>query len=373
MTVTFFINYLNHHQLPVADELYRLLGENFHFVATFPRNPEELKGGEDYSPRQYCLLPSENSSHKEKAIELNLSSDVCVYGAGNLDWERERAKTDKLSFEISERWFKRGLVNVLSPRLLKWWWLYQTKLRNKPFYKLCASAFTASDCRKLMTFRNRCYKWGYFTEIPQKSEPKRINAVPRIMWCGRLIRLKHLDHVIKVAYQLKTEGYDFSIEVYGDGVLRNSAEQLIHELSVGDCVKLMGNVPNHQILEAMYNSDIFLFTSDRHEGWGAVVNEAMSSGCCVVGSDAIGSIPFLINDGQNGLIYRDGDINSLHSKVKYLLNDPDECRKIGQQAAFDLQNVWSPRMAACNLLSLIDGLSTHQNVKIKVGPCSKAN
>ena len=29
MTVTFFINYLNHHQLPVADELYRLLGENF--------------------------------------------------------------------------------------------------------------------------------------------------------------------------------------------------------------------------------------------------------------------------------------------------------------------------------------------------------
>lgn len=44
MTVSFFFNYLNHHQVCVADEMYGILGEDFTFVATLPRKGQELKG-----------------------------------------------------------------------------------------------------------------------------------------------------------------------------------------------------------------------------------------------------------------------------------------------------------------------------------------
>ena len=372
MTVTFFINYLNHHQLPVADEMYRLLGDNFRFVATYPRSVSELKGGEDYSGRPYCLLPAENIEHEKLARRLNLTSDVCIYGAGNLGWEAERAATGRLSFEISERWFKRGIINLLSPRLMEWWWLYQTKLRNKPFYKLCASAFTASDCRKLRTFKNRCFKWGYFTMLPVFSQSKPINRIPQIMWCGRLIGLKHPEHAIETARRLKKQGCRFVLNIYGDGQLRYDIQQLISRLSLDDCVRLKGNVPNSQILSAMRESDIFMFTSDRQEGWGAVVNEAMSAGCCVIGSDAIGSVPYLITDRTNGLIYRNGNLNSLYSKVKYALENMDKVRAMGQIAARDMSETWSPRNAANSLMQLIDYLNGGESLLPPSGPCSKA-
>lgn len=374
MKVTFFINYLNHHQLPVADEMYKILGDDFHFVATYPRNPEELKGGFDYSDRPYCLLPAERKTDYQKAHQLNIESDVCVFGAGNLDWERERATTDKLSFEISERWFKRGLINILSPRLIKWWWLYQTKLRKKPFYKLCASAFTASDCNKLLTFRNRCFKWGYFTHLPEYSPRlnKTADNIIRIMWCGRLIPLKHADHLIEASHKLINTGYRFAVDIYGDGPCKQALQHLIDSKDLSDIISLRGNISNKDVLDEMRKSEIFVFTSDRKEGWGAVVNEAMSSGCCIVGSDAVGSVPYLISHDVNGLKYRDGNISSLADTLRSLLDNPKKCRELGKQAAIDIREIWSPKRAANNLIQLIDSLLTGKVSIPEGGPCSKA-
>lgn len=373
MKVTFFINYLNHHQLPVADEMYKILGDDFHFVATYPRNPEELKGGFDYSDRPYCLLAAELKEDCQKAHQLNIESDVCVFGAGNLDWECERATTDKLSFEISERWFKRGIINIFSPRLIKWWWLYQTRLRKKPFYKLCASAFTARDCNRLFTFKDKCFKWGYFTQIPECiTRLSKTSDNIRIMWCGRLIPLKHADHLIEASYRLIDAGYKFSIDIYGDGPCKQELQHLIDSKNLSNVIHLRGNISNNEVLEEMNKCEIFVFTSDRNEGWGAVVNEAMSSGCCVVGSDAIGSVPYLINHDVNGLKYRNGSISYLADNLRVLLDNPEKCRALGKQAAIDIREVWSPKRAANNLIQLIDRLLTGDASIPEIGPCSKA-
>lgn len=378
MTITFFINYLNHHQLPIADEMYKLLGNNFHFVATFVRDKSELKGGIDYSDRPYCLLPAERSNDLQLAHELNLKSDVCVFGAGNLQWEKERAQNcpNKLSFEISERWLKKGYINLLSPHLIKWWWIYQTTLRNKPFYKLCASAYTAIDCFKLLTFKNRCYKWGYFTAVPHLGEEDRNSKISSgmvsLMWCARFINWKHPEIPIKLAKILKDEGYKFVINMYGDGPKRKEMQQLVDFLGVKDVVFLKGNRANMEILQAMRQSDLFLFTSNKEEGWGVVVNEAMSCQCCVVGSREAGAVPYLIEDGYNGYTYECLNLGSLHKKVKYLLDNPNERLRFAQNAYQDMVGIWNPVTAARNLLQLIDDLISCRETSITNGPCSKA-
>ena len=48
------------------------------------------------------------------------------------------------------------------------------------------------------------------------------------------------------------------------------------------------------------------------EGWGAVLNEAMNSGCACIASHAIGSAGFLIEHGENGFVYRDGDMDDFY-------------------------------------------------------------
>ena len=122
----------------------------------------------------------------------------------------------------------------------------------------------------------------------------------------------------------------------------------------------------------MREHEIFLFTSDKNEGWGAVANEAMSNGCVLVGSSAIGSVPFLLKDGVNGCIFRSGDIDSLTTKVEWLLNHKEERKQISIKAYNTMNNLWSPKQAAERFLKLAECLSKGMETPFIEGPCSKA-
>ena len=123
----------------------------------------------------------------------------------------------------------------------------------------------------------------------------------------------------------------------------------------------------------MEEASIFLFTSDRYEGWGAVLNEAMNSGCAVVASHAIGSVPFLINDGKNGLIYRSGDIEDLYKKVKYLIDNKEKTAELGKNAYYAITDLWNAETAAERFKQLVQVINAGgADDLFNDGPCSKA-
>lgn len=337
-----------------------------------------LKSGgyDDFSSRPYVLQAWKDDASKKKAEELCVNADVAIFGADSLDYQIIRAKTGKLSFEASERWLKKGILNLLSPRLLRNMWYYHTLFRKKPVYKLCSSAYAAGDQYKMFSFKDRCYKWGYFTRVDdydiEASLDKRKDAVFRLMWCARFLKWKHPEMAIKLAARLKAKDYAFTLDMYGSGVELERMQLLARQLDVTDVVRFCGNLPNDQILEQMRCHDIFLFTSDRNEGWGAVANEAMSNGCVLVGSDAIGSVPFLVKDGENGCVFKSCDLDSLMNKVEYLLNNRTEIRRLAVNGYLTMKTVWSPENAARNLMTLIDDLRNGRDTSVADGPCSKA-
>lgn len=377
MQIVFYTNFINHHQVLVADELYRSSGGRYLFIETMPMFDWLKKGGyEDYSSRPYVIQAWKDDASKKKAEELCVNADVAVFGADSLDYLTMRAKTGKLSFEVSERWLKKGILNLLSPRLLRNMWYYHTLFRKKPVYKLCSSAYAAGDQYKMLSYKDRCYKWGYFTRVDdydiEESLDKRQDAVFRLMWCARFLKWKHPELAIKLAARLKAKGYAFTLDMYGSGVELEGMQHLARRLDVTDVVRFCGNLPNDRILEQMRSHDMFLFTSDRNEGWGAVANEAMSNGCVLVGSDAIGSVPFLLKDGENGCVFKSCDLDSLMEKVEYLLNDRAEMRRMAINGYITMKTVWSPENAARNLMTLIDDLQNGRDTSVADGPCSKA-
>ena len=149
-------------------------------------------------------------------------------------------------------------------------------------------------------------------------------------------------------------------------------------------MKFRGTMPNEQLMREMRKHDIFLFTSDRNEGWGAVANECMANGCVLVASDAIGSVPYLVKDGVNGLVFRSAStktcfdnpdqkaLDELTEKVAWLLDNKERMKEMQRKAVRTMQEVWSPKRAALNLLQLIDDLQNGRGTSIKEGPCSKA-
>lgn len=169
MNIIFFSNFINHHQANVADELYILTNGNYTFVELCPIYDWLLKGGySDLSSRPYVLQAWKNKENMDKALKLLYSADVALFSCPeSLSYEVMRAKTGKLTFDVSERWLKRGWLNLVSPRLQRYFWKYYTVFSHQNVYKLCSSAFACGDHYKLHSFKDKCYKWGYFTKVDE--------------------------------------------------------------------------------------------------------------------------------------------------------------------------------------------------------------
>lgn len=388
MKLVFYSLVLNHHQVCVADEFYNVIGDDFVFVET--TYCRDQKGAlEDYSNRPYLVKAWESAEAWSHAMQLALTAEVCFFGGyEGLVFQKARLKRNLLSFDVSERWLKQGFLNLFSRSIFKMFVTYHfARWKNKPIYKLCQSAFAANDQRRLLTYSNKCYKWGYFTKIEKDeinalvSSSSTLNEV-QLIWCARYLKLKHPELPVLLAQRLKDKGYKFHLNMYGDGEYREHTEQLVNELGIGDCVSIHGNVPNNQLREAMKKSDIFLFTSDRHEGWGAVANESLSCGCVLVASDAIGSSLYLILNGYNGYMYNSAKTNTgfanpdLHSlgdltnKVTKLLDNRNKMYEMQRNSVQRMQSLWSPKHAVESLLQLIDDLQNGRQISIKEGPCS---
>lgn len=375
--IVFISNFLNHHQMPVAEKLYELTGGKYRFIEQEQMPESFRKGGyPTYDTTPFLIQYWRSPSLALEAKRLILEAEAVLYGnISDYSIIRQRLEKGKITFECGERWFKRGWINILSPRLIKSQIYYHLFFRNKPLYRLNASAYAANDMAKMYSFKNKMFKWGYFTTIPSShgtNPGSNADSNLKILWVARFLKLKHPELPVIAASRLKAQGYKFELNMYGSGPEFERIKALIDSLGLQNHVFLKGNLPNTEILEEMRRHDVFLFTSDRHEGWGAVLNESMSNGCAVIASEKIGSVPFLIEYGKNGLIFKDQSVDDLTSKLQLLFDNPSLCRELGERAMKTMREVWSPENAASSLLKLIEGINNGTPDIILSGPCSPA-
>lgn len=392
MKLVFYSIILNNHQANVADELWELTNHSYCFVELVKPNDDNKKGSMDnYGNRPYLLRAWESTENYYKAMELAMTVECCVFsGLPALPFEKARMKKGLLSFDMSERWLKKGWKNLFSPTILRMFLTYHFGgWKHKHVYKLCCSGFAAEDQRKLLTFKNKCYKWGYFTrvddfDIESPLYTSSSGTFTKLMWCARFLILKHPELPVMMAHRLRENGYNFRLDMYGDGEFKSRTIELAKKLGVDDVVRFIGNKPNEELMADMRQHEIFLFTSDRNEGWGAVANESMANGCVLVSSDNIGSTPYLVENGKTGFSFHSPAVSSnfdnpdiialddLCHKVEWLLNHNEERKEMRLNAHRLMIGAYSPRTAAERLLSLIDNLSNGRDTEYIDGPCSKA-
>lgn len=380
MKLVFLTNLIHHHQVPLADEFYKLLGDGYKYVTTEKMPQFLITGGYERNiEKSYLIKAEESNENKNIAQKLVDEADVVIIGSAPEEYVTERIKAGKITFRYDERWFKSRPWYLTGPR--GWINFYKNHIRykNKPLYMLSASAYTANDVYAIGAYKNKCYKWGYFTKVDYLYEVETLQNLDfstskenTLMWCGRFLKWKHPELPILLAHKLKEDGYQFIIDMFGSGDELENIKSLAKKLEVDDVVKFKGNLPNKNILEEMRQHKIYLFTSDRNEGWGAVLNESMANGCAVVASNLIGSAPFLINNGVNGLIFQSENIESFYQKVKSLLDDTQLCMTLSHNARCTMRKVWSPKNAAIRFLQLVEALQKGKDTPFIDGPCSKA-
>lgn len=371
MNIVFFSNYFNHHQKPFSDAMQNIAEGAYTFVETSEMSEERKAIGYGGEQKPSYVVHYDHIDRKQKKTLED--ADVIIFGRCPEKVLHRAKRKGKLIFRYSERPLKNGPEPLkYLPRFFKW---HLRNLSRRPIYLLCASAFTASDYARLGLFKDRAFKWGYFPETRRYADIDRVmeeKAKQQILWCGRFLELKHPDDVIRAAKRLKDDGYAFELNFIGTGELQEQMGQLIAELGLAQEVHLLGPVSPAQVREQMDSAGIYVFSSDKQEGWGAVLNESMNSGCAVVASDAIGSVPFLVKDGENGMIYPSGNVDMLYEKLKYLLDHPAEQDRLGKAAYETIIREWNAETAA-ERLRMLSGKILSGEKKLDLfadGPCS---
>lgn len=372
MNLIFVTNILNHHQYALC-EAFRRHFDDFRLVTT-----EKTQGiGYQTAKDADFVLHYENSENKKNIEKLICNADVVIFGACSNALIEMRIKQNKLSFLYSERFFKKGVWRRFIPSTRKAIENRIVQYKDKNIYVLCASAYLPYDLKLLGFPVEKCFKWGYFPATNKYDVETLLNKKSaskiKLLWVGRMLEWKHPDDAVKLAKELKQSGIDFELSLVGDGVLKEQLEATVKNYELGDCVRLLGSKTPEEVRHYMEDASVFLFTSDRYEGWGAVLNEAMNSGCAVVASHAIGSVPFLINDGKNGLIYRSGDIEDLYEKVKFLIENQNKAAELGKKAYSTLTGLWNAETAAERFIELVQAIKAGDTTDLfDDGPCSRA-
>lgn len=378
MRLTFFSNYFNAHQLPLALEFCAMEGVDYSFVSLM--HTEGAVGRDSLDAiYPFVLREYEGTDQADEAMRRAIEDDVVVFGdmAGKEQYVRARAKTGKMFFRYAERLLKRGdWWRFVPPKRYRTWDRFGRYI-NSNMYVLCASAYTARDLSMFGFPRSKCLKWGYFPQVAINDaqyallSSQKSRCVNTVCSVQRLIPLKRVDMQLQALGLLKQEGFDLHLRIAGDGPERHRLECLAIDLGISDRVHFLGERSHEDALLLMSDSSIFLATSNRSEGWGATINEAMAMGCCVIASSEMGSVPFLIRDGVNGLSF-DGGCESLASKLRFVATHPDDLRLMGKNAVETVSTDWSAASAAVNLARVAKAQMDRRSFLPEKGPLSRA-
>lgn len=316
------------HLLPIARAIARCIGKQnvvYHYIE--PPAPGHLTWKWDsLIDDSLCRRGSENDSDVQNC-------DVLLIGVRNIELFAKRMENNQKVYYMSERWFKPllGILRLLHPSFLSMSFDFVRLLeKDNCLQFLPIGIHAASDMARLCGLMHgdlRCLfcapkldferkpggriwlknggdgkrycldkmrMWGYFVEssqYPNPHPPTQNSSTLKVLWVGRLLKLKRVDTIIRAVGELSrshsNSNIQFQLDIYGTGPEEARLKKMAAKY--GDCIKFYPPVPITVVRKLMQEHDVYILASNAYEGWGAVVSEALEEGMRVIGTYEAGS------------------------------------------------------------------------------------
>lgn len=164
-------------------------------------------------------------------------------------------------------------------------------------------------------------------EYAERDKPR-----PRLIWLRTFHRIYDPVLAVRVLARIASHIPDVRLTMIGpdkDGSLAD-VRAVAERLNVLDRVSFTGGVPKSEVPRLLTGGDVFLNTSTIDNAPVSVL-EAMASGLTVVSTN-VGGIPYLIENGRDGILVPAGDADSMASAVMRLFSEPGLAGSLSRNA-----------------------------------------
>lgn len=372
LDITFFTNIPSPYQIDLGNAFVNQTNGRFSMVCWEPIHSERTKlGWTDYEDNEWLIKAWASKFNYSKAIDLIMGADIVIWAYAPLSIIKKRVDAGKLTFLYIERPFKRGRWRIFDPRVARSLFLNLHFSFKENYHLLSVGPYCAEDYKFLGSFKNRMWRWGYFPNIQDNPLPKKWNTIPTILWAGRMVDWKRVDLLLNAASWARQNGCSpFYLRIIGGGPEEDRLKGLAASLQLLDICTFEKPMSPQEIGQAMEEAEYYVLPSDKNEGWGVVVNEAMAHGCCLIAAKQAGAVPWLIQNGVNGYIFESKCPQYLGELIKICVNNPSLSQSIGIAGQSSIR-LWSPKTAAERLVNLSMALSEKKpSLYSDNGPCS---
>jgi len=176
-----------------------------------------------------------------------------------------------------------------------------------------------------------------------------------LTFVGRLHDQKGLDVLLQGFEKLLRDfpSINVCLQLIGDGPLRGKLTSLAGQLGIDTKVEFVGK--KEDVYPYLLNSDIFILPS-RAEGMSNALLEAMAFGLPVVVSDIPGNA-MLVQNNKTGLLFEEGNVDSLVRSVAMYLVDENLRERTGRAARKTIEDGYSLESVADRYITLYKTLN----------------
>jgi glycosyltransferase involved in cell wall biosynthesis len=185
------------------------------------------------------------------------------------------------------------------------------------------------------------------TDINKIKDELGIGNKKVILYVGRLIKLKGVNFLIEAFAKMRAEIKDVHLLIIGrEGMYGRTREERldVNELKVlsedlglkmDRDISFLGDIIRENLTRYFLICDVFVMPGITYmiaDAWGLVLNEAMQFGKPVISTDAVGAAYDLIEDGINGYMVPEKDVEALCAALIKVLSDPKLQEKMGKES-----------------------------------------
>jgi glycosyltransferase involved in cell wall biosynthesis len=286
-------------------------------------------------PERYSR--SWNRACKLKISEIHSSSPIDIIHSQSLGARGILSWAKKQKIPVVSTWHGTSLTEIStffssarkSPRYWHWLLLMPARLVRQyismdlPTRRASAAITLVSPTleKNMKVFaKNKVHVIANGIDLPEKPPLRNNRETLHLLCLGRIEKEKGMHHAVKAMVEFKDE--NIKLDIVGTGPYLDELKVLITRLGLEERVLCHGRVDDDELSKLFTLADIYLMPTTRQEGLPLTILEAMANGLPVIASD-IGGISQVIENDEDGLLVKPGNVSELINAIRILKNDEE--------------------------------------------------